>query len=57
LDEASRTGGRDGVPLLGLGDVYRQRRRTSQARAAYEEAIRAATKGGDRQLRARALAG
>ena len=44
-------------PLLGLGDVYRQRGRTAQARAAYEEAIRVADNGGDRQVRSHALAG
>jgi DNA-binding SARP family transcriptional activator len=44
-------------PLLGLGDVYRQRNRTSQARAAYEEAIRVATDLGDTHVRVHALAG
>jgi DNA-binding SARP family transcriptional activator len=44
-------------PLVGLGDLYRQRLRTSQARAAYEEALRVATGAGDRQALVRSLAG
>lgn len=36
-------------PLNGLGDIHRQRGRLSEARAAYEEAVRAATRDGNRQ--------
>lgn len=43
--------------LVGLGDVYRLRGRTSQARAVYEEAIRAVSGGGNWQAMVRALAG
>jgi DNA-binding SARP family transcriptional activator/Tfp pilus assembly protein PilF len=44
-------------PLNGLGDVHRQRGRISEARTAYEEAVRAATRDGNRQSLVPALAG
>ncbi len=44
-------------PLNGLGDIHRQRGRKSEARAAYEEAVRAATRDGNRQSLVPGLAG
>ncbi|OJF10212.1 tetratricopeptide repeat protein, partial [Couchioplanes caeruleus] len=44
-------------PLNGLGDIHRQRGRHSEARAAYEEAVRAATRDGNRQSLVPGLAG
>jgi DNA-binding SARP family transcriptional activator len=44
-------------PLCGLGDIHRQRGRRNEARAAYEEALRAATDDGNRQGLVPALAG
>ncbi|GFJ86348.1 hypothetical protein Phou_105280 [Phytohabitans houttuyneae] len=44
-------------PLNGLGDIHRQRGRRSEARAAYEEAVRAATRDGNRQSLVPGLAG
>ncbi|GIH03754.1 hypothetical protein Rhe02_18210 [Rhizocola hellebori] len=44
-------------PLGGLGDLHRERGRLSEARAAYEESLRASTAHGNRQATVPALCG